>query len=184
MAGGAHYVNNQEFLAAIVEWKNKVKEAEDSGEDPPRVTNYIGECFYKIATHLSYKGNFINYSYRNDMILDGVENCLAIVKNFDPSKSNNPFAYFTQVIYYSFLRTIAKEKKQSYVKQKLIQQMPFEAFELQEHDESGEHHNTYLEYMQMNNDFDDFIERKKQKRKQKKTSKTNSPLEDLLKDDE
>lgn len=183
MAGGAHYVNNQDFLAAIIEWKAKVKEAEECGDETPPVTNYIGECFYKIATHLSYKGNFINYSYRDDMILDGVENCLSIVKNFDPAKSTNPFAYFTQVIYYAFLRKIAKEKKQSYVKQKLIQQMPFEMFELQEHDEGDEHHNTYLEYMQMNNDFDDFIERKKEKRKSKK-AKPGNTLEDLLKGEE
>jgi hypothetical protein len=183
MAGGAHYVNNADFLAAIIEWKATVKEAQDAGEELPRVTNYIGECFLKIATHLSYKGNFINYSYREDMILDGVENCLSIVKNFDPSKSSNPFAYFTQVIYYAFLRKIAKEKKQSYVKQKLIQQMPFEAFELQDHDDGDDHHNTYLEYMQMNNDFDDFIERKKEKRKSKKAKEGNT-LEDLIKGDE
>lgn len=183
MAGGAHYVNNAEFLQAIIDWKQKVKEAEESGDEAPKITEYIGECFFKIATHLSYKANFINYSYREDMILDGVENCLMIVKNFDPAKSSNPFAYFTQVIYFAFLRKIAKEKKQSYIKQKLIQQMPFEAFELQDQDETGEFHNTYLEFMQQNNDFDDFMERKKQKRKDAKKAKTNS-LEDLLKDSE
>jgi hypothetical protein len=182
MAGGKHYVNNADFLKAIIEWKELVNQANESGNDPPNITNYIAECFLKIATHLSYKANFINYSYREDMILDGVENCLMIVKNFDPAKSSNPFAYFTQVIYFAFLRKIAKEKKQSYIKQKLIQQMPFEAFELQDQDTGDGFHNTYLEFMQQNNDFDDFIERKKEKRKKK--AKENSSLEDLLKDSE
>lgn len=162
----AHYVNNADFLAAIVEMKAKVKYAEENGLPKPQVSNYIGECILKIATHLSYKPNFINYSYRDDMILDGVENCIQYIDNFDPTKSNNPFAYFTQIIYYAFLRRIAKEKKQSYIKGKLIQDMPFEMFELQEGDEGGDFHNAYLDFMQQNHTFDDtFIERKKAKKK-------------------
>lgn len=167
----AHYVNNADFLAALKEYKAQVKEAEEKGLDKPIVSNYIGECILKIANHLSYKPNFINYSYRDDMILDGIENCIQYIDNFDPSKSNNPFAYFTQIIYYAFLRRIAKEKKQSYIKGKLIQDMPFEAFELQEQDESGEFHNAYLEFMQNNHTFDDsFIERKKEKKKKKQVN--------------
>ena len=170
----AHYVNNADFLKAISEYKQKVKEAEEQGLEKPIGSNYIGECILKIANHLSYKPNFINYSYRDDMILDGIENCIQYIDNFDPSKSNNPFAYFTQIIYYAFLRRIAKEKKQSYIKGKLIQDMPFEAFELQEQDESGEFHNAYLEFMQNNHTFDDsFIERKKEKKKKKQASLDN-----------
>jgi DNA-directed RNA polymerase specialized sigma24 family protein len=167
----AHYVNNADFLAALKVYKTQVKEAEEKGLDKPIVSNYIGECILKIANHLSYKPNFINYSYRDDMILDGIENCIQYIDNFDPNKSNNPFAYFTQIIYYAFLRRIAKEKKQSYIKGKLIQDMPFEAFELQEQDESGEFHNAYLEFMQNNHTFDDsFIERKKEKKKKKQVN--------------
>lgn len=167
----AHYVNNADFLKAISEYKNQVKEAAEKGLDKPIVSNYIGECILKIANGLSYKPNFINYSYRDDMILDGIENCIQYIDNFDPSKSNNPFAYFTQIIYYAFLRRIAKEKKQAYIKGKLIQDMPFEAFELQEQDETGEFHNAYLEFMQNNHTFDDsFIERKKEKKKKKQVS--------------
>lgn len=166
----AHYVNNADFLAAIVEMKAKVKHAEENGLPKPQVSNYIGECILKIATHLSYKPNFINYSYRDDMILDGIENCFQYIDNFDPSKSNNPFAYFTQIIYYAFLRRIAKEKKQSYIKGKLIQDMPFEMFELQEQDETGEFRNAYLDFMQNNSTFDNiaaFEEKKKNKKKKK-----------------
>lgn len=164
----ANYVNNKDFLAAIVEMKTNVKHATDSGLPKPIISNYIGECILKIATHLSYKANFINYSYRDDMILDGIENCIQYIDNFDPAKSNNPFAYFTQIIYYAFLRRIAKEKKQSYIKGKLIQNMPFEMFELQEHDETGEFHNACLDFMQNNSTFDDFIGRKKEKAAAKK----------------
>jgi len=164
----AHYVNNADFLQALIEYRSKCKQAKEEGKQKPIVSNYIGECILKIATHLSYKPNFINYSYRDDMILDGVENCIQYIDNFDPSKSNNPFSYFTQIIYYAFLRRIAKEKKQSYIKGKLIQDMPFEAFELQEGDEGSDFHNAYLEFMQQNHNFDDtFMERKKAKRKKK-----------------
>ena len=166
----AHYVNNKDFLEAIVEMKRKVKEAEEKGLPKPIVSNYIGECILKIATHLSYKPNFINYSYRDDMILDGVENCIQYIDNFNPDKSSNPFAYFTQIIYYAFLRRIAKEKKQSYIKGKLIQDMPFDAFEVQEGDDA-DYHNAYIDFMQNNHTFDDsFIERKKDKKKKKLTN--------------
>ena len=91
-----HYVNNKQFLEAITEWKEKVKDAESLGEDRPPVTDYIGECFLKIAQHLSFRPNFINYSYKEEMIGDGIENCLQYVNNFDPEKSKNPFSYFTK----------------------------------------------------------------------------------------
>jgi hypothetical protein len=172
MAGGTHYVNNADFLVAMKEYKKALREAAEAGEEKPRVTPYIGECLMKIATHLSYKANFINYSYREDMILDGVENCLQYINNFDPDKSNNPFAYFTQIIYYAFLRRIAKEKKQTYIKDKLVMEMPFEAFELQEQDEDGTFTNGFLDFMQQhqgfgpNNPEPDFLQKKPKKKKQ------------------
>jgi hypothetical protein len=174
----AHYVNNADFLQALIEYRKKCKDAESEGNSKPIVSNYIGECILKIATHLSYKPNFINYSYRDDMILDGVENCIQYIDNFDPSKSNNPFSYFTQIIYYAFLRRIAKEKKQSYIKGKLIQDMPFDSFELQDSDDDNEFRNAYLDFMQQNHTFDDtFMERKKAKRKKKQVD-----LDDFLGD--
>ena len=164
----AHYVNNADFCAALVVYRQQVEQAKLAGKEKPQVSNYIGECILKIATHLSYKPNFINYSYRDDMILDGIENCIQYIDNFDPTKSNNPFAYFTQIIYYAFLRRIQKEKKQAYIKGKLIQDMPFEAFELQDQDDGGEFHNAYLDFMQNNHTFDDtFMERKAAKKKKK-----------------
>jgi hypothetical protein len=174
----AHYVNNQDFLQALVEHRAKVAQAELDGNPKPILSNYIGECILKIATHLSYKPNFINYSYREDMILDGIENCIQYIDNFDPAKSSNPFSYFTQIIYYAFLRRIAKEKKQTYIKGMLIQNMPFEMFELQEQDEGQNFHNPYMEFMQNNQNFADFAETKK-----KKSTKQVGLLDEFIADD-
>ena len=121
-----HYVNNKEFLEALIVYRTKVQEAKDQGLPKPRITNYIGECFLKIATHLSYKPNFVNYMFREDMISDGIENCVQYIHNFDPEKSKNPFAYFTQIIHYAFLRRIQKEKKQLDIKTKIIEKTGFD----------------------------------------------------------
>ena len=129
-----HYVDNKKFLQAMIDWR----ETWPDEENIPPVTNYIGECFLKIATHLSYRPNFINYTYRDEMISDGIENCLQYVKNFNPEKSKNPFAYFTQIIYYAFLRRIAKEKKQSHIKNKMIEREVYNSFTTMEGDS-----NTY-----------------------------------------
>ena len=121
-----YYVNNKEFLAAITDYRQKVHAAKEAGNPRPRVTNYIGSCFLKIATHLSYKPNFVNYMFREDMICDGIENCLQYIDNFDPEKSKNPFAYFTQIIYYAFLRRIQKEKKQLEIKGKILERSGYD----------------------------------------------------------
>ena len=116
-----HYVNNKEFLAAIIEYKAAIADAEHLGKPKPRITNYLGECFLKIATHLSYKPNFVNYMFKEDMISDGIENCVQYIHNFNPEKSQNPFAYFTQIIHYAFLRRIQREKRQLEIKNKIIE---------------------------------------------------------------
>lgn len=117
-----HYVDNAKFYKEIKKWKDKIKKAEMCGEKNPPVTSYIGECILSISERLSRRPNFINYPFREEMIGDGVENCLMYAHNFDPDKSKNPFSYFTQIIYYAFLRRIEKEKKQAYIKYKLIEQ--------------------------------------------------------------
>ena len=140
-----HYVNNKEFLEAMTEYRTARVEAEERGDDPPRVSNYIGECFVKIANHLAYKSNFVNYTFREEMILDGIENCITYINNFDPAKSSNPFAYFTQITYYAFLRRIQKEKKQLDAKYRYIQSLDLQTMmdELASDGGSPE----YLEYM-------------------------------------
>lgn len=121
MTKSNHYVDNELFLKEMTLYRKSVLDAREADKDKPRVPNYIGLCLFKIATHLARKPNFANYSFREDMVSDGVENCLLYIDNFDPEKSTNPFAYFTQIIYYAFLRRIQKEKKQMYIKYKAME---------------------------------------------------------------
>ena len=172
-AAAKHYVNNKQFLEAISAWKEKVKEAESAGEEIPPVTDYIGECFLKIAQHLSYRPNFINYTFKEEMIGDGIENCLQYVNNFNPEKSKNPFSYFTQIIYYAFIRRIQKEKKHLYVKYKEMERMHYleDNVEHGRYDTSGELM-TEVASNDMRIMIGDFIaefeEKKRAKRKPKK----------------
>jgi len=133
-----NYVNNKDLLDALIEYKKKCQEAEDQGDDLPTVPNYIGECIFKIANRLATKPNFSGYTYKEDMIMDGIENCLLYIGNFDHNKSSNPFAYFTQIIWYAFLRRIQKEKKQMYIRFKsshnmVAQGATYESNEVQLH---------------------------------------------------
>ena len=116
-----HYVNNKEFLAALIKYQEDIEIARLQDKTKPVIPRYIGECFLKIANHLSFKPNFVNYMFKEDMISDGIENCVQYIHNFDPEKSSNPFAYFTQIIHYAFLRRIQKEKKQLEIKTKIIE---------------------------------------------------------------
>ena len=116
-----HYVNNKEFLAALVKLREDREIAEIRGLPKPPIPRYIGECFLKIANHLSFKPNFVNYMFKEDMISDGIENCVQYIHNFNPEKSQNPFAYFTQIIHYAFLRRIQREKRQLEIKNKILE---------------------------------------------------------------
>ncbi len=121
-----HYVDNKKFLEEIIKYREDVECCKLQDRPKPRITHYLGDCFLKIATHLSYRPNFINYMYKEDMISDGVENCVQYIDNFDPAKSRNPFAYFTQIVYYAFLRRIAKEKRQMDIRDKLIEKKGYD----------------------------------------------------------
>jgi len=156
-----HYVDNKKFLEAMVIYKDKVNSAKENNRKKPDVTNYIGECFLKIANHLSYRPNFINYTYRDDMISDGIENCLQYMSNFDPNKSTNPFAYFTQIIYYAFIRRIQKEKKQQQVKQKLIANAGVENIMDQLEGDDAQYRSQLLDFLQRNQKLEEPTTKKK-----------------------
>ena len=153
-----HYVDNKKFLEAMIEHRDKCEKAEKQNRKKPEVTNYIGECFLKIANHLSYRPNFINYTFRDDMISDGIENCLQYMNNFNPEKSKNPFAYFTQIIYYAFIRRIQKEKKQSLIKNKLISNVGVEQMMDQMIGDEAQYQSQMLDYLQKNLKEDDLKE--------------------------
>ena len=115
-----HYVDNEKFLVVMSDYRERYLKAKDDDEETPIIPDYAGECFLKIAERLSHRPNFINYAFREEMVSDGIENCVMYASNFNPEKSKNPFAYFTQIIYYAFLRRIEKEKKQLYIKYKTM----------------------------------------------------------------
>jgi hypothetical protein len=128
-----HYVNNKDFSQAVVDYCTEVQQAKDSGKPLPIVPDYIATCFLKIAEGLSHKSNFIRYTYREEMVMDAVENCLRAIENYNldaATRSGNPnaFAYFTQISWYAFLRRIAKEKKQQDVKLKYLSQSGLEQY--------------------------------------------------------
>ena len=145
-----HYVDNKKFLEAMIEYRDRCEKAKNRNRKKPDVTNYIGECFLKIANHLSYRPNFINYTFRDDMISDGIENCLQYMDNFNPDKSNNPFAYFTQIIYYAFIRRIQKEKKQIQIKSKLIANAGLENMMDQLQGDDQQYQSQLLDFLQRN----------------------------------
>jgi hypothetical protein len=175
MSKQKHYINNEDFLKALVEYKESCILAKKKELPKPEIPNYIGECFMKIAEGLSHKPNFINYTYRDEMMSDGIENCLMYFDNFDPSKSKNPFAYFTQIIYYAFLRRIQKEKKQMYVKYKATEQMGI----LDEH-ELMEFEDGTTKQFELYENISQFIETYEETKKAKKLVNKPKGIEKFL----
>jgi hypothetical protein len=169
-----HYVNNKTLYETMKIYNEKLIISKENGDAKPPIPNYIGECILLICTKLSYKPNFMNYSYRDDMIADGIENCIASVDNFNPAKSINPFAYFTQIAWNAFLRRIAKEKKQTYIKHKNFQnQFSNDEMDSIFHDRQTVIGNNTNEY---SSDIIRSFEEKEQLTKQKKKNK----LEELM----
>jgi hypothetical protein len=177
-----HYINNPDFLKSLIDYKEKCDLAKDQNKDAPPIPNYIGECFLKIANHLSRKPNFASYSFREEMISDGIENCLMYFRNFNPEKSKNPFAYFTQITYYAFLRRIQKEKKQLYVKYKATEQ-----FGIFDEHEMFEDENGNMKQFQLYDNISEFIqtfEEAKEKKKNKGKIEELLDLENIPSNDE
>lgn len=162
----AHYVDNKKFLEALIEYRAQVADAAAKGLPKPKVSNYIGDCFIKIATHLSYKGNFINYTFKDDMISDGIENCLSAVDKFDPTRFSNPFAYYTQITFFAFVRRIQKEKKYQATKYRLLDNIDIDQIVSQAED-NEEFVNYLLELVKKHNDTIE-PERKMIKQREKK----------------
>ena len=166
-----HYVDNQKFLEEMIVYKGKCKDAKSREEPEPQISEYIGECFMKIAQRLSFRPNFINYAFREDMISDGIENCVQYIRNFDPEKSKNPFAYFTQIIYFAFIRRIQKEKKQLYIKYKTMDTFGTltDNVEVSDHDKGHYDYDTLSADQKAN--MYDFISNFEEKKKAKSTKK-------------
>jgi len=191
-----HYVNNKEFSQAVVDYCKVLSEAKTAKEILPVVPDYIAECFLKIAEGLSHKSNFIRYTYREEMVMDAVENCLKAIENYNieaATRSGNPnaFAYFTQISWYAFLRRIAKEKKQQDVKIRYLASSGIEEYIISDGEDMS---NTVVQAFvdqlkdridkvkEKDDEFKVFAEeeKKKQKRLKKSTVTFDSDLSDFL----
>ena len=161
-----HYINNKDFLKEMIEFRTAVSEAKKLNLPKPQIPRYVAECFMKIAENLSHKPNFLSYTFRDEMVADALENCVMYVDNFDPAKSSNPFAYFTQITYYAFLRRIQKEKKQLYVKYKSTETAGIlDEYELNETEDG-----TFRQF-EMYENISEFIQTYENARKEKKAKK-------------
>jgi aspartokinase len=191
-----HYVNNKEFSLAVVEYCKTVKECKETDDPLPKVTDYIASCFLKIAEGLSHKSNFIRYTYREEMVMDAVENCLKAIENYNieaATRTGNPnaFAYFTQISWYAFLRRIAKEKKQQDIKLKYLSQSGVETVAMVGTDDPAAASvlNSFIDQLkdridkvkEKDNEFTVYM--KEDKSRRKRTYKVDSDLQDFLDED-
>lgn len=130
---------DEEYQLELAEWRKEVEQAEAERrnyipEQPPapkktnkpQIPRYVADSIDKIAKRLSTMPSFVNYPYREEMVGDGVLNCIEYIDNFNPAKSTNPFSYFTQIIYFAFIRRIKKEQKNTSIKVKAFDNMILE----------------------------------------------------------
>lgn len=190
-----HYVNNRQFSEAVMEYCERVAWCKKKGDPKPVVPDYIAECFLKIAEGLSHKGNFVRYTYREEMVMDAVENCLKAIENYDikaATRTGNPnaFAYFTQISWYAFLRRVQKEKKQQDIKLKYISEAGVEAF-LDGHSDQDKDFSNVVPFVDVlrhridavkdqDADFKEYMN--EQKKRKRRTVKVDSDLTDFLTD--
>ena len=160
-----HYVDNKKFHEEMVAYKDHCADVKKKNPDlpVPIIPDYIGDCFMRIAERLSLRPNFVNYAFRDEMISDGIENCVQSAHNFNPEKSSNPFSYFTQIIYYAFLRRITKEKKQQSIKQKIIDNDTLKTHDVHDYDDDV-YDNTYIDFLKDNLPREEVPKKKKRKK--------------------
>lgn len=186
-----HYVQNNLFLHALEEREKLVADAIANNQPIPQVSNYIAECIMKICTHLSYKPNFNGYTFKSEFVSDAIENCLRKVDKFSTKISNNPHFYFTMIAYNQFRRRILIEREQSFIKALVINQLPFDLYDLEDQDSDTEYVNDFLKEVQQNGVFNGLVEKETIRRAKKKSQlpvKTpmvvESPLDMLFEDSE
>ena len=190
-----HYVNNKEFSLAVVDYCESAEKArKQKSKNIPIVPDYIAECFLKIAEGLSHKSNFIRYTYREEMVMDAVENCLKAIKNYDIKTATrtgtpNAFAYFTQISWYAFLRRIEKEKKQQDIKLKYIANIGIdELVDNQDGDTPNDEAMAFVDNLRSRIDgvrandlyWKDIVTEEKKKTRKRRAVNVDSDLKDFL----
>tara|TARA_X000001316_G_C921089_1_gene35375 strand:- start:843 stop:1436 length:594 start_codon:yes stop_codon:yes gene_type:complete len=188
-----HYVNNAEFSQAVVDYVTVVNEAKDNNKQIPKVPDYVAQCFLRIAEGLSHKSNFIRYTYREEMVMDAVENCLKAIGNYNLDAATrtgkpNAFAYFTQITWYAFLRRISREKKQQDIKMKFIANSGIDDFAVNENgdDTSGLVAEAFVDSLKTRIDRVKYVDAevkeygKVEKKRKKRTITADSDLSEFL----
>ena len=163
-----HYVDNDKFFLEIKKWKQRVIDAREVDDPDPPSTEYMGECFLKISENLAWRPNFINYTFRDDLVSDGIENCLLYAHNFNPEKSKNPFSYFTQIIHHSYIRRITKEKKQMHIKYRIIEEERLKE-QLESTTEDNNNHSLAKQYKKYIDSHDKYAVNPQPKKTKKKS---------------
>jgi len=169
MGNPKHYVDNEKFFLEVKKWKQRVIDAREVDEPDPPSTEYMGECFLRISENLAWRPNFINYTFRDDLVSDGIENCLLYAHNFNPEKSKNPFSYFTQIIHHAYVRRIVKEKKQMHIRYRIIQEEELKE-QLKISIEDTSNHGTIRQYRNYLESHDKYAENPHTKKPKKKTN--------------
>jgi len=175
----SHYVDNKKLFEELSKHHELVQKAKLEGTPKPRLSNYVGECILLIANKLSNRPNFMNYPFKDEMISDGIENCLMYIDNFDPSKSSNPFAYITQIVFYAFIRRITKEKRHLYTKHKLIENSMIH----NDHIEQSEWNEKTEQHFYENDHMNDFVRSFEETMTKKKKIKTPIGIEQFIEED-
>ena len=175
MARTKNYINNKTLYASMIQHRNLLENAVKNNKPKPQLSNYIGQSILLICNNLAKKPNFSGYSYKEDMINDGIMDCIAAVDNFNPEKTNTPFAYFTQIVYFAFLRRIQKEKKQLYVKYKATEQIGIlDEFEMMEFEDGTS------KQFELYDNIAEFIENYEEAKENKKAVKKPKGIEKFL----
>lgn len=178
-----HYVDNAEFYSEMRDYIYACRESEKNGEEYPRIPNSIGQKIWLVAHNLAYKPNFINYTFKEEMIGDAIENSIRYIKNFNPDKYNNAHAYFTTISWQAFVRRIQKEDKQFRTKVKYVMNMGVDNImaEIQSHDAGENFDNTYIDYLQDIYDKIETKEKEKKEKAEKKKGDDSSVMDEYLK---
>jgi len=153
------YIDNKKFSRAVADYVIELKQAEKQNKPRPPIPNYIAECFIMIAEHRAKHPSFAGYPFIDDMIGDAIEKQLRAIGNYNidmKTRTNAPnaFAYFSQIVFFSFLHRIATEKKQLHIKETLIKDL--DLAELADCDDDYE--SAYLTKMKTKMGYHDYID--------------------------
>lgn len=165
-----HYVNNKEMYEHCKVYHAACQEALAQGKEYPQIPEPIAAAILQIATRMMNNYNFINYTYKDEMAADGVLKCIVKAHRFDPNKSDNPFAFFSQIVWNEAVERIKKERHQTSVKARFIRNKMSDEFISHAGDiEDPDASNAFVEFLRDNDVLVDYYEvQREEKAKERK----------------